>query len=160
MMKKKKIRKDGHNYYLLGVDKDGISYYLKEGEWACGWYWCFDTIDIPDGWTHFNTLFGRDESGHPVNLYDGFVDRMVKSPLYQPGESKIGHTSLWYICDLMASFYALKEAADVLGRGNSHYTEGTPLNDIIKDEAYTKHLNEDVLPAIIHKVEEILTPEE
>lgn len=158
MLKKAKIRKGGHTYFLLGKDKEGIRYYLQKSEWACDWYWSFGCIDYAHGWTHFDSLFGKDpDNGSSVNLHDGFKKVLVESPLYNkkdPDEKK-----LWQLCDLMATAYTLKEAAEVLGRGGSHYTSNVPCRDIVQDETYTKHLNEDVLPKLFMQIENMLDPD-
>lgn len=158
-MLKKKLSMDGRKL-LLGVDKDGHQYWLEKGKWDCGWYWSFGHIYYGGSFSHFDYLFGKDEKDRPVNLYDGFTKLLVESPLYEKGESDIDHKRVWELCDLMRSFYTLKDAADVLGHGGGNYTEKKLCKDVIQDEAYTKHLNDVVLPAIINKVQAMLTPEE
>lgn len=156
-MLKKKISIDGRKL-LLGVDKDGNQYWLEKGTWDCGWYWSFGHIHYGNGFSHFDSLFGKDEKDSPCNLYDGFMAHIAESPLFQPGESEINHKHLWEFCDLAKTIYCLKEAAEVLGRGGSHYT-GDPLcKDLVKDEVYVKHLNEEVLPKLIKTAEGLLDP--
>lgn len=157
-MLKKKLSMDGRKL-LLGVGKDGHQYWLKKGTWDCGWYWSFGHTQYGDGFSHFDSLFGKDEKGNPCNLYDGFKARITESPLYLPGEGEIDHRLLWDFCDLAQTIYCLKETAEVLGRGGSHYS-GNPLcKDLVKDEAYVKHLNEEVLPKLIKAAEGLLDPD-
>jgi hypothetical protein len=63
---------------------------------------------------------------------------------------------LWTFCELMRTAYTLKETAEVLGRGGSHYTTN-PCADIVKNTAETERINGVVLPAIFDAVEDILT---
>jgi hypothetical protein len=157
-MLKKKISGDGSKF-LLGVDKDGYQYWLEKGTWECGWYWSFGYIRYGGNFSHFDTLFGKDEKDFACNFYDGFTARITESPLYQPGENNTNHKRLWEFCDLAKTIYTLKEAAEVLGRGGSHYI-GDPLcKDIVKDEAYVKHLNEEVIPKLIKTAEGLLDPD-
>ena len=131
---------------------------MKKGSWDCGWYWSFGHIHYGNGFSHFDSLFGKDEKGNPCNLYDGFMAHIVKSPLFQPGESNTSHRRLWEFCDLARTIYCLKETAEVLGRGGSNYS-GAPLcKDIVKDDNYVKHLNEEVLPKLIKTAEGLLDP--
>lgn len=57
----------------------------------------------------------------------------------------------------MRTFYTLRETAEVLGRGYSHYTERAKLTEIV-DEAEVKKINEEMLPALFKKIEELLKP--
>ena len=157
-MLKKKISMNGRKL-LLGVDKDGQQYWLEKGTWDCGWYWSFGHIHYGDGFNHFDNLFSKDEKDRPCNLYNGFKARITDSPLYQPGEDEIDHKRLWEFCDLAKTIYCLKETAEVLGRGGSNYS-GNPLcKDLVKDEAYVKRLNEEVLPKLIKTAEGLLDPD-
>ena len=156
-MLKKKLSIDGKKF-LLGVDKDGNQYWLEKGSWDCEWYWSFGHIHYGNGFSLFDSLFGKDEKGNPCNLYDGFMAHIVKSPLFQPGESSTSHKRLWEFCDLARTIYCLKETVEVLGRGGSNYS-GSPLcKDIVKDDNYVKHLNEEVLPKLIKTAEGLLDP--
>lgn len=57
----------------------------------------------------------------------------------------------WTFCELIKTFYALKETAEVLGRGGSNYTKN-PCAEIIKSKSETKRINEIVLPAIFDAI--------
>ena len=157
MLKKSKIRKNGHTYLLLGKDKNGIRYYLKSHEYEYG-HWFFGGVDYAGGWTHFNYLFSKDpENGSRCNLYDGFKKTLVESPLYDPKNDR-DNKKVWQICDLMSSAYSLEEARDVLKSGGSHYTSYKLCKEDIQDETYAKHL-EDVIHKIVMTVENMLDPE-
>lgn len=157
-MLKKKLSSDGTKL-LLGVDKDGTQYWLKKHKWECGWYWSFGHIHYGGSFSHFDSLFGKDEKGNACNLYDGFKARITESPLYQPGESEIDHKLLWQLCDLFKTAYTLKDAAEILGRGGSNYTSESVLREVIQDETYTKHLNDAVIPNVLSMAEFFLEPE-
>lgn len=157
-MLKKKLSQDGRKL-LLGVDKDGHQYWLEKGSWDCGWYWSFGHIHYGSSFGHFDSLFGKDEKGRPCNVYDGFKARITESPLYLAGEMEIDHKLLWQFCDLAKTIYCLKETAEVLGRGGSHYS-GNPLcKDLVKDDKYVERLNKKVLPKLIRTAENLLDPD-
>lgn len=158
-MLKKKLSMDGRKL-LLGVDKDGHQYWLEKGTWDCGWYWSFGHVQYAgDSGGHFKGLFGKDKNGNPCNLYDGFKARITESPLYLAGESEIDHRLLWDFCDLAQTIYCLKETAEVLGRGGSHYSGNPICKDIVKDNNYVEHLNKEVLPKLIRTAENLLDPD-
>lgn len=62
---------------------------------------------------------------------------------------------LWTFCELVQTFYTLKETAEVLGRGGSNYTRN-PCDKIIMNKEETKRINERVLPAIFDELEDLL----
>ena len=62
---------------------------------------------------------------------------------------------LWSFCELVKTAYTLKETAEVLGRGGSHYTTNV-CADIVKNEDEVKRINEIVLPAIFDAIGKIL----
>jgi hypothetical protein len=52
----------------------------------------------------------------------------------------------------------LRETAEVLGRGGSHYTTN-PLSEIIKNPAEVERINKVILPRIFEEIYKILIPE-
>lgn len=54
----------------------------------------------------------------------------------------------------MATFYALKETAEVLGRGGSHYTNN-PISELIKNADEVKRINEVIMPALFDEIYKI-----
>lgn len=64
---------------------------------------------------------------------------------------------MWTICELFKTAYALKETAEVLGRGGSHYTTN-PCAELIKNVDEVKRINEVVLPQIFEEIYKILIP--
>lgn len=146
---KKETRNKFGMHYLLGVDKNGEKHYLKKASWDCGWYWGFGyihTFERNDIGCHYHF----DGFGKNSNMYDGFKNAFVDCTLTD--------SELWKLCELMKTFYSLKTAAEVLGRGGSHYTTN-PCADIIKNPEEVKRINEIVLPTIFEEIYKLLTPE-
>ena len=131
--------------YLLGyVDKEPI--YLRPPSWDCGWYWGFGYLGNNNYHYHLDAI-GKSEN---IN----FRDALLKH--FDAGTSIFRHDGLtWVFCELVLTAYQLKATAEMLGRGGSHITTN-PCASIIKDEAYTKHINEIVLPAVFDKIADTL----
>ena len=146
-MMSKEIKERFGTHFLLGKDANGKKHYLAKASWDCGWYWGFGYIhtfnarDI-DRHYHFDSFAKK------CNLYDGFKNNFVDSVLTD--------AELWKLCELMKTFYVLKETAKVLGRGGAHYTTN-PCQEIIKNEEEVKRINEVVLPAIFEEIYKLLS---
>lgn len=124
---------------------NGERIYLSPPSWDCGWYWGFGYLGNRN--CHYH-LSGVDE-GKNINLYDALKQHFQ--------DFQIDDKKLWTFCELVRSAYTLKEAAEVLGRGGSHYTTN-PCADTIKSEAETARINEIVLPAIFDAIADLLFP--
>lgn len=72
-------------------------------------------------------------------------------------ETVLTEAESWELCDLMKSFYTLKETAEIYHTGNSHLTGRGKLN--LKNEHLAEVINQKHLPQIFARVKEILTPE-
>lgn len=127
-------------------DNNGEKIYLSAPSWDCGWYWGFGYLGNDDCHYHVDGL----NKGKNQNLFDAFKEHFGKSLI-------IRDSRLWTICELFKTFYLLKEAAEVLGRGGSHYTTN-PCADIIKNVDEVKRINEVVLPHIFEEIYKILIP--
>lgn len=144
---KKEVKERFGTHFLLGVDANGKKHYLKKASWDCGWYWGFGYIhtfsrcDI-DAHYHF------DGFANGCNLYDGFKKAFV--------DSVLSDAEIWELCELIKTFYTLREAAEVLGRGGAHYTKN-PCAEVIKNSDEVKRINEVVLPAIFDEVYRLLS---
>ena len=160
-MKKAIIQKFG-KHYLLGKDANGQKHWLDSPSWDCGWYWGFGYIhtftnnnhpemsrDISSHY-HFDS-FRKDANGRACCLYDG-----IKAAL---SELTVNDKELWTLCELMQTFYTMREYADLLNRGGAHYTTN-PQRETIRNEKEEKRINEVVLPKIFDEIEKLLTPEE
>ena len=143
--------------YFLGQDFNGINYWLEAATWDCDWYWGFGYIesytnnnhpgnskDI-ESHEHFN---GLNRYGN-TNLYDAFAEKFVITPL--------SNKEIWTLCELMKSYYIIREYADTCYRGGAHYTTN-PCKEIIKNEKEYCRINKEVIPAICKEVYKILTP--
>ena len=159
-MKKQVINKFG-KHYLLGKDANGVKHYLEAAKWDCGWYWGFGYIhtytnngrpemsrDINNHY-HFDS-FRKDANGRACCLYDG-----IKAAL---SELVLSDKELWTLCELMQTFYTMREYADLLSRGGAHYTEN-PHKEAIKNDAEYKRINKVILPRVFDSIYDLLTPE-
>lgn len=148
-MKKEVITRNGKKQYLLGRDSVG-KVWLEEARWDCGWYWGLGYVKMfgkHECHTHFDSQFFN--SGK--NGYDRFKEIMT--------ETTLSDKELWQLLELMKSAYLARNYSDMLYIGGAHYTEN-PCKETIKNEAEYKRINEEVIPAIMNKVYELLTPEE
>jgi hypothetical protein len=128
---------EGKDKILLGKDKQtGENIYLSKPTWDCGWYWSFGYLGNKNCHYHLNGY----ANGRNINMYDALIAD------YDLNETI--KANLWVFCEVVKTIYSLKEAAEVLGRGGSHYTTN-PFQALIKDVEYTKHLNEKVLPEVM-----------
>jgi len=127
--------------FLLGrLDNENI--YLSAPSWDCGWYWGFGYLGNKNCHYHIDGLM-KDK-----NLYDGLIDHFGNS-------LKVRKSDLWTFCELFKTFYSLKETAEVLGRGGSHYTSN-PCKDIIINTDEVERINNVVLPAIFDAIFDVL----
>lgn len=158
-LQKRKNHAFGKDIYFLGTDKDGVNYWLEAAKWNCDWYWGFGYIE-----TYTNNKYpsrSRDIQSHShwdnsiVGKQDQYVHHINENKMFI--ETVLTENESWELSELMESFYALKNAAEVLGRGSSHISKN-PCAEIIKNEDEVKRINEIVLPAIFAEVYKILTP--
>ena len=127
--------------YLGTVNNEKI--YLSAPSWDCGWYWGFGYLGNKNCHYHVDGLSKN------CNLFDGFKNHF--------GESFIinNDKDIWTLAELFQTFYALKQASEVLGRGGSHYTTN-PCSEIIKNSDEVKRINEVVMPKIFEEIYKIL----
>lgn len=158
VMKKDVREAFGKEVYLLGSDKNGINYWLEEPKWDCGWYWGCGYVETytnnknpekardVESHQHFDGLFlNGKQNGY--DTYKTFFKEMT-----------VNDKELWTLIEVMKTIYILKETAEVIGRGGSHYTTN-PCKDIIINQEEVKRINEIVLPALFNEVKKILTNE-
>lgn len=130
---------------LLGRH-DNENIYLSPPSWDCGWYWGFGYLGNRNCHYHIDGLSKKED----CYMYDAFKKHFGKSLIVRDSQ-------LWVICELFRTFYSLKETAEVLGRGGSHFTSN-PCADIITNKDEVKRINEVVLPAIFEAIYKILIP--
>lgn len=127
--------------YLLGV-VNGEKIYLSPPSWNCGWYWGFGYLGNKNCHYHLNRI-NRDK-----NLYEALKEHF--------GDTlTIKDADLWVFCELVMAAYSLKDTAEVLGRGGSHYT-ANPCKDLIINKNEVTRINSIVLPAIFDQINLIL----
>lgn len=146
--------------YLLGV-MDGDWIYLKPPSWDCGWYWGFGYLKYHRMnnksyhiHTHFDSVFFE------CSRYES-TDWNSKSSydrLCSLERCTLTKDEIWKLLDYMKTFYTLRESAEVLGRGGSHYTSKANL-DVIKNEEMVHTINHIMLPALFKEIEKLFTEE-
>lgn len=130
-----------YNKYLIGYN-DSEPIYLSSPSWDCGWYWGFGYLGNKNCHYHVNGL------AKDCDLYDGFKKHF--------GESlKIRDSNLWTFCELFKTFYVLKETAEVLGRGGTHYSNN-PCKNIIVNKDEVERINKTIMPALFEEIYKIL----
>lgn len=154
-MKKRKIHVFNKDMYLLGINQEGKKVWLEEPSWDCDWYWGFGYLEIlslesaPEkskdiiSHTHWDSSVRN--SGK--NAYDWFKEYFKDTPLKEK--------EIWVLCELMATFYCLREYSDFCHRGGMHYTEN-PIKNKLQDDTYYKHINNELMPEVFEKIKTIL----
>lgn len=126
---------------LLGV-VDGENIYLSSPSWDCGWYWGFGYLGNENCHYHLDGIAKNE------NLHDGLIKHFGKSFV-------IRISQIWTFAELIKTFYGLKDAAELFGRGGSHLTSN-PCQELIKNEFEVKRINEVVLPALFDAIYKLL----
>ena len=159
MLEKQKDHAFNKDVYLLGVDRDGIKYWLESPSWDCGWYWGFGYVETYQNNRSPHTARDIDSHRH----FNGFTEKQEKGEhIYHLNanslfaETTLTESESWELADLMSRFYILKESAEIFGRGNAHLTSNTRRDSTNKD--IVKYINEVELPAIFSAVIDILSP--
>ena len=137
---------NGENRIKLGTRKsDNRAIFLTKPSWDCGWYWGFGYLGNRDEHYHLSGYASEGFSGNVrnINMYDALTADYDLNPKIKK--------HLWDFCELVKTAYTLKETAEVLGRGGSHYTSN-PCASIIKNTDEVKRINEIVLPAIFEQL--------
>lgn len=160
------------DYYLIGKDNNGKRVWLEKPSWDCGWYWGFGYLQTMQGnrepsrardidcHTHWDSCVSKSRK----NAYDWFIETFGKPttdlcgyPTKADKDTRMCRFTdkqVWRLCELMATTYTLREAAEVLGRGKSNYAEN-PCVKVIKNTREAKRINSKVLPAIFAEIGKI-----
>ena len=120
---------------------DGEKVWLAPPSWECEWYWEYGYIQNKHLHTHFSMLDTND------NLYNAIEKRFNGTFSLQDG-------NLWTFCELMQTYYYLRDIADVYSRGGSHYTSN-PLADILRNPEENRRINEHLLPNIFIEIDKL-----
>ena len=117
---------------------DGQKTFLACPSWDCDWYWGFGYIQNRDLHTHVNSL---DKN---KNMFDAMQEFF--------GDSlTLSDDKLWTFCELMQTFYSLKQIASFYHSGSSGFTLN-PLGEELKDEKEYNRINQELLPKIFDEV--------
>ena len=160
-----------NDYYYLGRDLNTKrKMWLQKPSWDCGWYWGFGTVQAMKGDKEpskakdidFHTHWDSRVRDSRNNAHDWFESCFGQCTTDFCGEKRkdkepkcrFTDAQLWKLCELMATAYTLREAAEVLGRGGSHYTTN-PCAKVIKNTRETDRINSKVLPAIFAEIGKI-----
>lgn len=117
----------------LGTSHDNGRIYLTPPSWESD-YWGWGYIGNNHVHYHLDSLF------KDTNMHYGIKAHFKSFTAVEPKD-------LWTFCELVRTFYYLKETSDVLTRGGSNYTTN-PCQELIKDADYAKHINTVLIPAI------------
>jgi hypothetical protein len=161
----------GRDCFLLGM-RDKRKAWLESSHFACGWYWSVGHIeqftsnnpetarDI-ERHTHWNSdIIGKQEYyDHEKGCFrqGEYVHHLNENKSFST--TTLTDQESWLLAELMASVYALKEAAEFFGRGGCHLTKN-PMADKLKNPSEVKRINEILLPELFNAVYAILTPKE
>ena len=159
MLKKQIVHAFGKTYYLLGKDEAGVKWYLQKPTWDCGWYWGFGYLDsFTNG---IRPEKSKDILGHThlSSLMDEFKGNGFDALKHYFPKCVLTDDELFRFVDCAKSVYALKEAAELFGRGHSNYTEKAKIDDLIKPD-WVKEINEKMIPEIDAEIEKMLSPDE
>lgn len=173
MLQKRKSHAFGKDIYLVGREKGehGRLVWLESPSWDCGWYWGFGYMETYtndrspqiardiQSHSHWSGFLGKVESydfAKKTWVLGEYRHHINESDLI--AETVLTTAESWLISDLMKSFYTLKEAAEVLGRGGSHLT--TDPEATTQNVEMAKEINQVILPKIFKRVLAILTPAE
>lgn len=125
--------------YFGKLKSTGELIYLSSPSFDCGWYWSFGYLGNNNCHYHLSGVAGEGR-----NMRDALLSDYELAPWVAE--------NLWEFCELAMTAYALKETAEVLGRGGSHFTTN-PCCDLIKNPEEVTRINKVVLPAIFAAIE-------
>ena len=134
--------------FKMGVAQSDDRYAceLSAPSWDCGWYWGIGYLGHRDAHFHLDGLIKK----HNTNMFDAIKKEFGDTLTIKED------ADLWTFCELMQTAYHLKQTAEVLGRGGSHYTTN-PCSEIIKNMQEAERINSVVLPTIFNAVKTLLT---
>ena len=124
----------------------------------CGWYWGFGYIQNRNLHSHYDSVCLKKLERYNVEkqvwqLESDYCHKLNDSKDFT--EIPFSETVLWKLSDYMQSFYALKEAAEVFGRGSSHVSGN--VEPVLLDKAMCDKINNEMLPDLFDAIYRLLT---
>lgn len=159
MMEKRKSHAFGKNVYLLGLGQDGQFYWLEQAAWDCDWYWGLGYVETytrsesPESsrdinsHNHFDSMFFE----KTVSCNEAFTNFFTDTPLSEK--------EMWKLLELMRAAYIARAYSDMLHTGGAHISQN-PVKETIKNQEEYTRINNEVIPALMTEVYELLSPEE
>lgn len=144
-----KLLREYPMYFTLGSaeELDG-EVQLVRPSWECGWYWSFGLLqrwDAKKRDIEFSAHLDSELNDYPGHWFDAMKAMFGASLVIT--DDKV----LWRFCEVVRTIYTLKETAEVLGRGGSHYA-ANPCEALIKNEDEVHRINYEVIPALIDEM--------
>lgn len=121
----------------IGINPDNEKEYLAPPSWDCNWYWGFGYLQNKNIHHHIDCI-NKDK-----NLFNAIKEYYT--------DLQLDNNKLWVFCELMATFYTLKETANLYYRGGSHYTQN-PLNHLLQNKTEYDHINNELMPQLFDEV--------
>ena len=155
--KKPELVREYPKYVKIGTSSrwDG-DMFIECPEWSCDWCWGFgylqrwnSRIQDIDFHTHVDSCFSENKDGRSCNWFDGMKD------LFDGGDVFENDKDRWKFLEIVKTIYLLKETAEVLGRGGSHYGNN-PCMELIKNHDEVRRINCELIPALIDEMYKIL----
>lgn len=162
LISKEKSHAFKKDVYLLGMDSEGIRYWLEAATWDCGWYWGFGYVETYQNNRMPDKARDIDSHQHIDSGFTGKIDwkgEYIHNIFDCPVFTSTTFTSDegWKLSELFKTFYTLKETAEMFHRGGASLTTN-PLQGLLKNEAEEIRINKVLLPAVFAEIYNILEP--
>ena len=160
---------EGPERVFFGKRKDDKAMiYLSKPSWDCGWCWGFGYLGNANEHYHLDAY---QQKNHYLKLADGshklitearnmsmynalLADYDLNVSLLKEKNAFGLYPKLYVFCELALTAYALKEAAEVLGRGGSNITTN-PCAELIKNPQEVDRINHTVLLALFNAINDL-----
>ena len=161
-MNKQKDHAFRKDIYLLGIDEEGIRYWLEQATWDCDWYWGFGYVETYT--SNKEPSIARDISSHQHidssflgdknDKKDEFCHNIFDSKLLK--ETTFTEQEGWELSELFQQYYLLRKTAEYYKYGEANIAGTTIPNDLRLD--IYDDINKKRMPVIFNRIYEILTP--
>ncbi len=133
--------------YFGELNGEGVS--IPAPKWDCSWYVGFGYLQNNGLHTHLDSVLKEHNSNQ--NTFDGIKEVFGSSLTARLKDEN----TLWKFCDLINSYWVLKEAYEIYHRGGSHYSQP---NTDLTDEAMSLRIMEDLFK-VVNEICDILNLE-